>query len=143
MSNPEERLLNPREQQIMNIVYEREAITASELEELLPGRPSNSTVRTLLRLLESRGQLKHVEVDGRFVYSATMPRAAAGKSALAHIVKTFFQGSLDQVFASLISTHDRVNHEDLDRLSKLIEEAKTQTQPVHSEGDGDNDKHSR
>ena len=73
--------LNPREQQIMEAAFRRGRVTAADLEELLPGRPSNSTVRTLLRILESRGHLTHVEEEGRFVYLPVLPRANAARSA--------------------------------------------------------------
>ena len=74
--------LSKREQQIMELVYEREHVTANDLVDLLPGEPSNSTVRTLLRILETKGQLFHVELEGKFVYSATTPRPSAARTAL-------------------------------------------------------------
>lgn len=114
----------------MDLVYQRDSITAAELEEALPGRPSNSTVRTLLRILEERGHLSHREDQGRYVYSATTPRLQAARSALTDVVKTFFQGSVEQAFATLISTGDRrLGNADLERLSRLIEEVKSKAQP--------------
>jgi predicted transcriptional regulator len=117
--------LNPREQQIMEVAYQRERITAAELEALLPGSPSNSTVRTLLRILEKKGHLRHIEEEGRFVYLPTSPRPAAARSALDHVLKTFFHGSVEQAFATLLSSKDiRLTEEELDRLAVLIDKAK-------------------
>ena len=117
--------LNPREQQIMEAAFRRRRITAADLEEVLPGRPSNSTVRTLLRILESRGHLTHVEEEGRFVYLPTRPRANAARSALDGVLHTFFEDSVEQAFAALLSAREsRLTPDDLDRLSELIQRAR-------------------
>ena len=119
--------LNPREQQIMEIAFQRQRITAAELEELLPGRPSNSTVRTQLRILEQRGHLTHTEEDGRFVYATATPRASAATAALDGVLKTFFQGSVEQAFVTLLSRREaKLSPEELDRLTQIIEDAKAE-----------------
>ncbi|MEO7714844.1 MAG: BlaI/MecI/CopY family transcriptional regulator [Capsulimonas sp.] len=119
--------LNPREQQIMEIAFQRQRITAAELEELLPGRPSNSTVRTQLRILEQRGHLTHVEEDGRFVYAPATPRASAAMAALDGVLKTFFQGSVEQAFLTLLSRREaKLSPEELARLTQIIEDAKAE-----------------
>lgn len=127
--------LNPREQQIMEIAFQREHVTAAELEAALPGSPSNSTVRTLLRVLESRGHLKHVEEDGRFVYSPVRPRANAALTALDGVLRTFFQGSVEQAFTTLLSREEsQLSQEQLERLAQIIEAAKAEgveDQPGH------------
>jgi len=117
--------LNPREQQIMEAVFRRGRVTAADLEDALPGRPSNSTVRTLLRILESRGHLTHIEEEGRFVYLPTRPRANAARSALDGILHTFFEDSVEQAFAALLSAREaRLTPDDLDRLSEMIQRAR-------------------
>ena len=117
--------LNPREQQIMESVFRRGRVTAADLEDALPGRPSNSTVRTLLRILEQRGHLTHIEEEGRFVYLPTRPRANAARSALDGILHTFFEDSVEQAFAALLSAREaRLTPDDLDRLSEMIQRAR-------------------
>lgn len=117
--------LNPREQQIMEVVFQRERVTAADLEEALPGRPSNSTVRTLLRILERRGHLTHIVEEGRFIYLPAHPRAHAGRSALDGVLRTFFEGSVEQAFATLLSAREsRLTPDDLDRLAEMIERAR-------------------
>ena len=119
--------LNPREQQIMELAFQRQRITAVELEELLPGRPSNSTVRTQLRILEQRGHLTHTEEDGRFVYVPAQPRAAAAMTALDGVLKTFFHGSVEQAFMTLLSRREaKLSPEELARLTQIIEDAKNE-----------------
>jgi len=117
--------LNPREQQIMEAVFQRGRVTAADLEDALPGRPSNSTVRTLLRILERRGHLTHVEEDGRFVYLPARPRDNAARSALDGVLHTFFEDSVEQAFAALLSAREsRLTPADLDRLAAMIQRAR-------------------
>lgn len=117
--------LSKREQQIMELVYERERLTAGELETLLPGGPSNSTVRTLLRILEEKGHLRHETEEGRFVYFPTRPRQAEARSALKGIVQTFFGGSVPEAVATLLSGEGaRMTDEELAELQALIERAR-------------------
>lgn len=117
--------LSKREQQIMEFAYEREGFTAAELCEHLPGNPANSTVRTLLRILEEKAQLNHVEQDGKFIYSPLQPRQRAAKSALRGVLDTFFKGSISDVVAALISESDqRLGHEEIEKLQQMIDRAK-------------------
>ena len=127
MPKKPQEYLNPREQQIMEIAYQKERTTASELEGLLPGSPSNSTVRTLLRILEKKGQLKHVEEEGRFVYSPARPRPAAARTALDNVLRTFFHGSVEQAFATLLSSKEaQLTEGELDRLAAMVTKAREQ-----------------
>ena|SRR5579872_1938200 len=117
--------LNPREQQIMEVLYQRERVTAAEMMEALPGSPTNSTVRTLLRILETKGYVTHVEEEGRYVYTPARPRGNAARSAMESVVRTFFHGSVEQAFATLLSTKEtELTEADLDRLAALIEQAR-------------------
>lgn len=117
--------LSKREQQIMELAYQRERVTANELATLLPGSPSNSTVRTILRILEEKGELRHLEEDGKYVYLPAKPRQAAAKSALRGLVDTFFRGSVSDVVATLLTEEsDKLSGEELDRLETMIQRAR-------------------
>jgi predicted transcriptional regulator len=115
--------MSRRERQIMDIVYRRGRATAAEVLDDLPDPPTYSAVRAALRLLEEKGELKH-EMDGkRYVYLPTTPRKQARTTALKHLVRTFFNGSPEQVVNALIE-ESRPSNEELDRLAKLIEQAR-------------------
>jgi predicted transcriptional regulator len=117
--------LTRREREIMDILYRRGRATAHEVLDDLPDPPGYSAVRALLRLLEERGHVKHVEDGPRYVYSPAVARGDARKSALAHVVKTFFAGSVEQAVAALVeSSKTKLSPEELDRLSALIDRAK-------------------
>src|SRR5512132_2502901 len=95
--NPLHAALTRRERQIMDILYRRGRATASEVMADLSGTPNYSTVRTQLRVLEEKGHVRHEEQGLRYVYLPAVPRRAARKSALRHLVETFFDGSAEQV----------------------------------------------
>lgn len=117
--------LSKREQQIMELVYRREKITANEAVEALPGTPSNSTVRTILRILEEKGHLRHTEEDGKYVYVPVHPPRAAAKSALKGVVETFFKGSVTDVVAALLKDEDsKLSDDELARLRAMIDAAR-------------------
>jgi predicted transcriptional regulator len=117
--------LTRRERQIMDIIHRRGRVTAHEVLEDLPEPPSYSAVRALLRLLEERGHVKHAQDGQRYVYAAAVARADARKSALSHVVKTFFAGSLEQTIATLVeSSRAKLSREELDRLAEVINRAK-------------------
>src|SRR5580658_1548106 len=102
MTKPDPAKLTRRERAIMDILYRRGRATAHEVLEDLPDPPSYSAVRALLRLLEERGHVKHVEDGVRYVYAPAVARGDARKSALAHVVKTFFSGSVSDAVATLV-----------------------------------------
>ena len=116
--------LTRRERQIMDVIYARGRATAAEVLEGLPDPPSNSTVRTLLRLLEEKGQLRHEESGARYVYLPTVPRERARRSAMRRMLDTFFDGSTEDAVAALLSLHDsRRKPLDADKVSRLIKQA--------------------
>jgi predicted transcriptional regulator len=125
MSSHPHTALSKRERQIMDALYRRGRATAGEIMAALPGSPSSSTVRTQLRVLESKGHVTH-EVDGvRFVYTPTLGRGTARRSALKHLVDTFFDGSSAQVVAALLGgSGGRVPAEELDRIEALVRRAR-------------------
>src|SRR5437868_14494092 len=103
-----------RERQIMDILYRRSRATAAEVMGDLAGHPNSSTVRTQLRVLEEKGHVRHEEEGLRFVYMPAVPRAAARKSALRHVVDTFFDGSAEQVVAAVLGGEaTRLSDDDL------------------------------
>src|SRR6516164_2132935 len=114
--------LTRRERELMDILYRRGRATAHEVLEDLADPPSYSAVRALLRLLEERGHVKHTEDGPRYVYAPAVARGDARKSALAHLVKTFFAGSVEQAVVALVeSSRARLSREELDRLSDVID----------------------
>jgi predicted transcriptional regulator len=117
--------LTRRERQIMDVLYRRTRATAAEVMAELPGEPNYSTVRTQLRVLEDKGHVRHEEEGGRYVYAPAVPRHAARKSALKHLVETFFDGSAEQVVAAVLGGEaSRLSDEELDRVSALIDKAR-------------------
>ena len=109
----------------MDILYRRGRATAVEVMEDLPGHPSYSTVRTQLRVLESKGHVRHEEDGVRYVYIPEVPRHAARKSALRHLVETFFDGSTEKVVGALLGGEAaRLSDEELERIAAMVAKAK-------------------
>jgi predicted transcriptional regulator len=117
--------LSRRERQIMDILYRRGRATANEVMDDLSGGPSYSTVRTQLRVLESKGHVRHEEEGLRYVYAPALPRHAARKSALRHLVETFFDGSTEKVVGALLGGEGaRLSEGELDRIAAIVAKAK-------------------
>ena len=117
--------LSRRERQIMEVLYRDRQATAGEVLAGLPDPPGYSAVRAMLRVLENKGHVRHVAEGTRYVYLPTMPRARAGKPALANVIETFFEGSTEKAVAALLDlSRAELSDEDLDRLSQLIEQAR-------------------
>jgi BlaI family penicillinase repressor len=117
--------LTRRERQIMDIIFARGEATAADVVAALPGEPNLSTVRTLLRIMEEKGHLKHRQDGPRFVYLPVRTRAAESKSALKRVVKTFFGGSYADAIAGLVDAADgKLPPADLKRIEAVIRKAK-------------------
>jgi BlaI family transcriptional regulator, penicillinase repressor len=117
--------LSRRERQIMDILYRRGRATAGDVMGELHGNPSYSTVRTQLRVLEEKGHVRHEEEGPRYVYAPARARRAARKSALRHLVDTFFDGSAEQTVAALLGGEGaRLSEEELDRIATLVTKAR-------------------
>src|SRR5947207_12482908 len=101
MTKPLHAVLSRRERQIMDILYRRGRATANEVMADLTGDPSYSTVRTQLRVLEAKGHVRHEEEGLRYVYTPALARHTARRSALRHLVDTFFDGSTEKVVGAL------------------------------------------
>ena len=109
----------------MDILYRRGRATAGDVMADVPGEPSYSTVRTQLRVLEHKGHVRHEEHGLRYVYMPAVPRSAARKWALKHLVETFFDGSAEKTVAALLGGEAaRLSDEELDRISALIARAR-------------------
>ena len=117
--------LTRRERQIMDVIYRLGKATAQDVLDNIPDAPSYSAVRALLRLLEERGHVRHVTEGQKYVYLPAVGRSDARRSALSHVVRTFFGGSVEQAIATLVDTaKTKLSPEELDRLSDLIDKAK-------------------
>ena len=117
--------LSRRERQIMDILYRRGRATAGEVMAELTGNPSYSTVRTQLRVLESKGHVRHEEEGLRYVYMPALPRRAVRRSALRHLVETFFEGSTEKVVAALLGAEGaRLSGAELERIAQLVARAR-------------------
>jgi len=122
---PHHTVLTRRERQIMDILFRRGRATAAEVREDLPGSPADSTVRTQLRVLEAKGHVRHEDDGIRFVYMAAVPRQAARRSALRHVIETFFDGSVERVVGALLGGEAaRVTEAELKRIADMVERAR-------------------
>ncbi len=125
MATPARSQLSRRERQIMDVIYRLGRATAADVHDALPDRPSYSTIRALLRVLETKGHLRHAEDGPRYVYSPTVPRERARESALRQVVTTFFDGSTEAAVAALLDiSAARLSDTELNRLAGLIAQAK-------------------
>ena len=117
--------LTRRERHIMDILFRRGRVTADEVMRELSGNPSYSTVRTQLRVLEEKGHVRHEEQGRRFVYMPAVGRTTARRSALRHVVDTFFEGSVEKVVTALLGGEAaRVSDEELNRILEVVAKAR-------------------
>jgi predicted transcriptional regulator len=117
--------LSRRERQILDILYQRGQATAADVQNALPEPPSYSAVRALLRILEDKGHVRHEQDGPRYVYVPTVARENAKRSALRHVLRTFFDGSAEQAISALLDeSSTKLSPAELDRLARLIEEAR-------------------
>ncbi len=125
MVKPPARALSRREREVMDILYRRGRATAAEVLDDLSGQPSDSTVRTQLRILERKGFVRHEESGLRYVYLPAVPRRAARRSALRHLIDTFYDGSVESVVGALLGGDGTALSEDeLERIAALVAKAK-------------------
>jgi|SRR5581483_10855956 len=117
--------LSKRERQIMDVLFARGRASGQEIQEGLPDKPNYSSVRTILRVLERKGFVRHFEEGLRYVYEPTVERKAASRSALQRIIRTFFDGSAKEAVAALLDPAAfRLTEEELKELGRLVERAK-------------------
>lgn len=126
MSEPLEHTLSRRERQIMDVLFQRGEATAAEVRDGMPDAPSYSAVRAQLRILEDKGHVSHEQEGPRYVYRPTLTKESATRSALNHLVETFFNGSAEQAMAALLDdSTDQLSDRELDRLEVLIRQARS------------------
>ncbi len=117
--------LSRRERQIMDVIYALQEATVNQVLERLPSPPSYSAVRALLRVLEQKGHLAHRSDGPRYIYAPTWPREKARRSALKHLLQTFFDDSTEDVVAALLDiSEDNLSAKDYSRLLELVEKAR-------------------
>jgi predicted transcriptional regulator len=116
--------MSRRERQIMDAIYRRGRATAAQVLADLPDPPSYSAVRAMLRLLEEKGHLRHEEDGPRYVFLPVVHRDRAQRSALTHVVRTFFNGSAMDAVAALLDEGGKLSQADLDRLAAMIDRAR-------------------
>ena len=117
--------LSRRERQIMDVLFQRGEASASEVQEAMPDPPSYSAVRAHLRTLEEKGHVRHEARDLRYVYMPTQRPDQARRSALRHVVDTFFGGSSARVIAALLDNGStKLEREEIERLSEMVEKAR-------------------
>ena len=117
--------LSRRERQIIDILYGRGSATAAEVQAALPDPPSYSAVRAMLRILEEKGHVRHEHDGPRYVFKPTLPRDNAKRSAMRHMLQTFFDGSAEKAISALSDDESaRLSDAQLDRLANLIAQAR-------------------
>ena len=117
--------LSRRERQIMDILYQRGKASASEVRGAMEAAPGYSAVRAMLRVLEEKGHVRHQAEGLKYVYVPTVARDKAKRSAVKHVMETFFNGSAEQIVAALLDVAStQLTRGELDRMSEMIEKAK-------------------
>ena len=118
--------LSRRERQIMDILYQNGKASAQELRDAMPDAPSYSAVRAMLRVLEEKGHVKHQEDGPRYVFTPSVPLAKARRSAVKHLLQTFFDDSVGEAVAGLLG-NSKLKAEELDKIEELIARARKDT----------------
>ena len=117
--------LSRRERQIMDILYQRGKASASEVLDAMEDAPSNSAVRTLLRVLEEKGHVRRRAEGLKYVYAPTVAQEKAKRTAVKHLMDTYFAGSPEQIVAALLDVSStRLTRQELDRMTEMIDKAK-------------------
>lgn len=125
MTTPPHDNLSRRERQIIDILYARTQATAADVQTALPDPPSYSAVRAMLRILEEKGHVRHEQDGPRYVYLPTMGRDNAKKTAMRHMVRTFFEGSAEQAISTLLDDRAiKISDDELERLARMIKDAR-------------------
>ena len=121
MKKPKPDSLSRRERQIMDVLYKLERANVADVLSRLPGKPHYSTVRAQLRVLEEKGHVRHEEDGVRYVYAPTLPVHLVRRSALRHLVETFFDGSAEKVVVALLGGEaSHLSSEEMERLAAMI-----------------------
>lgn len=117
--------LSRRERQILEIIYLRGRASAAEIRAAMSNAPSYSAVRAMLRILEEKGHVKHQSEGLKYVYAPVVARDRAKRSAMKHLLDTFFSEAPEQAVATLLDVSSRsLKPEELDRMAEMIEKAR-------------------
>ncbi len=117
--------LSRRERQIMDVLFQRGRAAVAEVMERLPDPPSYSSVRAILRVLEEKGHVRHQQDGPRYLFIPTVAPETAKRSALEHLLQTFFNGSTEHAVATLLDiSASKLSDRELDRLAGLIDKAR-------------------
>jgi BlaI family penicillinase repressor len=117
--------LSRRERQVLDVLYRARRATCAEVQKTMTDPPSYSAVRTFLRILEEKELVRHEQDGARYVYIPTVERERASRSALRHVLNTFFEGSVTQAISALLDEDSQhLSEKDWQRLSVMIEEAR-------------------
>jgi predicted transcriptional regulator len=120
--NPQD--LGRRERQILDVIFRLGEASVADVLAQLPDPPAYDSVRTMIRLLEGKKLLRHRREGTKYIYRPTQSHDSASRSALSHLMKTFFQGSAAETVAAIFDASDDLSDEELKRLEQLIEQAK-------------------
>lgn len=115
--------LGRRERQIMELVYQLEEASVAQVREAMPDPPSYSSVRTMIRSLEGKGLLKHRREGMKYLYRPTQSKRKVSRSALRHLMTTFFEGSASEAVAAIFES-EKMDSDDLKRIESLIKQAR-------------------
>jgi BlaI family transcriptional regulator, penicillinase repressor len=125
MPQPEPAHLSRRERQVMDVLHRRGRATVAEVREGMADPPGYSAVRTILRILEDKGHVRHQEDSTRYVYMPKVKHERATRSALAHLLDTFFEGSAEKAVLTLLdSSASSLSADELDRIEQMIEKVR-------------------
>jgi len=120
--------LSRRARQALDLIYQRDGVTAADLQEAIPDLPSYSAARSILRNLEKKGHVRHERQGAQYVFFATTPASQAKRKALSHLVDTFFNSSRISAMKALLSEGDRsLDERELDELEAMIAKARRET----------------
>ena len=114
-----------REREILDILYQRGKASAAEVRDAMDDAPSNSAVRTLLRVLEEKGHVRRRAEGLKYVYAPAVAKEKAKRTAVKHLLDTYFDGSSEQIVAALLDVSStQLTRQELDRMAEMIEKAK-------------------
>jgi predicted transcriptional regulator len=118
--------LSRRERQIMDVLFRQGQATVSDVQAAMPAPPSYSAVRAMLRILEEKGHARHEQDGPRYIYKPVVARERAKRSAMRHLLHTFFEGSHEQAVAALLDeASTSLSEDELERLARLIDSRRT------------------
>jgi predicted transcriptional regulator len=120
-----QRDLGRRERQIMDVIFRLGDASVADVLQRLPDPPSYSAVRTTIRHLEAKGFLRHRREGTKYVYRSTQSKELASRSALRHLITTFFGNSAPDAVAAILDINsERLSEDDLNRIERFIGEAR-------------------